>query len=165
MKLHILSDILILSAVLGIPFFTSDSAKTLFSDNPDSVSSASVTVEKPSGNYLVLINLNKHTDTEALAVWETFFQGGEIDLLFEDIICVTAKNDSSARTLAENYRSRLPENQCILKTEDVILMLSKAEYLNFDVIVISQEIADIYHADTLYHNSDIKVISVQGATS
>ncbi len=165
MKLHILSDILILSAVFGIPFMTSDSAKAMFSSQPDSISSASVTVEKPSGNYLVLMNLNKHTDAEALAVWETFFQGGEIDLLFEDITCVTAKNDISARTLAENYRSRLPENQCILKTEDVILMLSKAEYYNFDVIVISQEIAEIYHADTIYHYPDIKVISVQGETS
>ena len=91
MKLHILSDILILLAVFGIPFMTSDSAKTMFSNSPDSISSASVTVEKPSGNYLVLINLNKHTDTEALAVWETFFQGGEIDLLSHKICTQTCK--------------------------------------------------------------------------
>ena len=64
-------------------------------------------------------------------------------------------------TMAQNFQSRLPENQMIISTEDGTLMISKAEYNKFDVIVMSQEIADFYSADTLLENDNIDVITVR----
>ena len=54
--------------------------------NPDTdaVSSASVIVDKPSGAYLVFINLERHTDAEALEIWRDFFAGKEIDLIITE---------------------------------------------------------------------------------
>ncbi|MBR0484750.1 MAG: hypothetical protein IJJ69_08255 [Oscillospiraceae bacterium] len=162
---HIGCDILILFLVLGVPFLRTDYCKALMRSEPEAVSSASVIVDKPSGAYLVFINLERHTDSEALDIWRDFFAGKEIDLLFEDIVCSVAKSDVNAGTLAENYQSRLPEHQCEIKTEDAILMLSKAEHLKFDILVMSQEIAEFYHADTLRSMPEIEVIQVQGAES
>ena len=119
---HIISDILILFLMLGVPFLRTDYAKALLNSDPDAVSSASVIVDKPSGAYLVFINLEKHTDSEALEIWRNFFSGKEIDLLFEDITCSVASGDVNAKTLAENYQSRLPEHQCEIKSEDATLI-------------------------------------------
>jgi len=162
---HIVCDILVLFLVLGVPFLRTDYCKALISRNPDAVSSASVIVDKPSGAYLVFINLERHTDAETLEIWRDFFAGKEIDLIFEDIVCSVATSDSNAGTLAENYQSRLPEHQCEIKTEDATLILSKAEHLKFDILVMSQEIADFYHADTLFDMPEIEIIQVQGAES
>lgn len=162
---HIISDILVLFLLLGVPFLRTDYYQALRSSNPDAVSSASVIVDKPSGAYLVYINLEKHTDSEALETWRDFFAGKEIGLIFEDIICSVASGDVNAKTLAENYQSRLPEHQCEIKSEDVTLMLSKAEFKKFDILVISQEFADAYHADSLSGRPGIEVIQVQGAES
>ncbi|MBR1554639.1 MAG: hypothetical protein IJ644_04510 [Oscillospiraceae bacterium] len=162
---HILCDMLILFLMLGLPFLRTDYCKALMNPDADAVSSASVIVDKPSGTYLVCINLEKHTDDEALEIWRDFFTGKEIDLIFEDIVCSVAKSDSNAGTLAENYQSRLPEHQCEIRKEDVTLMLSKAEHLKFDILVMSQEIADFYHADTLRSMPEIEIIQVQGAES
>ena len=159
---HLLCDILVLFLMVGLPFLNTAYAKALFSNDPDAVSSASVIVDKPSGNYLVFINLKKHTDEEALAIWRDFFAGNEIDLIFEDIICSVADSDMNAMTLAENYQSRLPENQCQIKSEDATLLLSKAEHLKFDILVMSAEIADFYQVSALYDMPDIEVIQVQG---
>lgn len=162
---HIFSDILVLFLILGIPFLQTDYGKSLLTHNPDSVSSASVIVDQPSGQYLVFINLEKHTDSEALEIWRNFFSGREIDLIFEDILCSVASDDLNARTLAENYQSRLPEHQCEIKTEDTVLLLSKAEHLKFDILVMSQEFADVYHTDRLSALPDVEVVAVQGAES
>ncbi len=162
---HILCDMLVLFLLLGVPFLRTDYCQALLSSDPDAVSSASVIVDKPSGAYLVFINLEKHTDAEALEIWRDFFSGKEIDLIFEDIVCSVASGDSNARTLAENYQSRLPEHQCEIKSEDATLMLSKAEHQKFDILVMSQEFADAYHADALSHMQNIEIIQVQGAES
>jgi len=162
---HIFSDILVLFLILGIPFLRTDYGKALLTHNPDSVSSASVMIDKPSGQYLVFINLEKHSDSENLEIWRNFFSGQEIDLIFEDILCSVVSDDLNAKTLAENYQSRLPEHQCEIKTEDAVLLLSKAENLKFDILVISQEFADIYHTELLSSLPDVEVIAVQGAES
>jgi len=162
---HIVCDILILFLLLGVPFLNTNYAKALFSNHPDAVSSASVIVDKPSGEYLVFINLANHTDADALAIWRDFFAGKDIDLIFEDIICSVASSDINARTLAENYQSRLPEHQCEIKAEDATLLLSKAEHLKFDILVMSAEIADFYQASALNDMPGIEVIHVQGAES
>ena len=159
---HVLCDLLILFLMLGVPFLNTDYAKTVFQHDPDAVSSASVMVDQPSGTYLIYLNLAKHTDPDALANWRDFFAGKEIDLIFEDIICTVAKGDNNALTLAQNYQSRLPEHQCEIKQEDIILMLSKAECQKFDILVLSQEFAEAYRADTLQEIAQIEMIQVQG---
>ena len=160
--LHIAADAAVLFAALGVPFLTSDYGRAKLSGT-DAVSSASVTVAQPSGDYVVLLNLTKHTDKEALAMWYDFFAGEEIGLLFEDIDCAVARSDPNGKTMAESYRARLPENQMSLRLEDGTLLLSKAENGKFDVIVMSAEIADFYHAETLYDKQEIAVLYVKGA--
>ncbi|MBR1591562.1 MAG: hypothetical protein IJ666_00915 [Ruminococcus sp.] len=148
--------------LLGVPFLTSDYFRGILNGGTDAVSGASVTVDKPSGEYDVIINLDKHTDSENLSLWRDFFSGEDVSFIFEDIKCTSAKGDAGGIQLAENYMTRLPENQMILKTEDPTLMLSKAEYGKFDVIVISREIADIYKASSVYDMDNIEVIHVRG---
>ena len=147
-----------LFVTLGLPFVTSDKFHSLISGSEDAVSSASVTVDKPSGKYTVLINNTKHPDKENLEVWQEFFSGNEIDFLFEDIVCTCASGDSGGITMAQSFQSRLPENQMKIKTEDPVLMLSKAEYGRFDVMIMSSELADSFGAQTLYENKDYTVI-------
>lgn len=159
---HIITVSAAILLTLGVPFASSDSFKEIVS-GADAVSSASIVVDQPSGNYTVLINLDKHTDAENLALWEKFFAGEEVSFIFEDIKCTAARGDSGGIQLAENYLTRLPENQMTLRTEDPVLMLSKAEYGRFDVIVISKEMADMYGASTVYDKDNIEVISVKGA--
>lgn len=159
---HIAVTVAAVFIIIGIPFISTDYFKALISDEPDAVTSASVIVDKPSGDYIVFINLDKHTDTENLSLWHDFFEGKDVSFIFEDIKCYAAKNDVNGLTMARNFQSRLPENQMIISVEDGTLMISKAEYNKFDVIVMSQEIADFYSADTLFQNSNIDVINIKG---
>ena len=164
--MKIIRHILVVTAgtavLLGVPFFTSDYFKGLAGGNTDAVSGASMTVDKPSGEYDVIINLDKHTDSENLSLWRDFFSGEDVSFIFEDIKCTAAKGDAGGIQLAENYMTRLPENQMTFRTEDPTLMLSKAEYGKFDVIVISKEISDMYKASTVYDMDNIEVIHVKG---
>ena len=164
--MNIVRHILVVTAgtavLLGVPFLTSDYFKELVNGDADAVSGASVVIDKPSGKYDVIINLDKHTDSENLELWRSFFKGEEVSFIFEDIKCTASQNDAGGIQLAENYMTRLPENQMTFSTEDPTLMLSKAEHGKFDVIVISEEIADIYKASTLYDMDNIEVIQVKG---
>jgi hypothetical protein len=47
-----------------------------------------------------------------------------------------------------------------IKTEDGTLMLSKAEYGRFDIIIMSEEFAAAYGADTLYKNDKNVIIKI-----
>ena len=129
--------------VLGIPFWCAGGLHSLFSSDPDAVSSASVILDKPSGEYYIFINKLLHTDTEALKEWITFFSGGEILYIFEDISCSVASGDAGGRQLAESFRSQLPENQMRIKPEDATLIASRADHGLYDIIVMSREYADI----------------------
>ncbi len=160
---HTLIVAVSLLLMLGVPFFTSDYFKRMV-EGTDAVSSASVIIDQPSGDYVVLLNLDKHTDEENLAMWYDFFEGREIDFIFEDIYCMTAQSDINGTTMAQSYRSRLPENQMQLNTIDGTLMLSRAEYGKFDVIVLSEELADFYTASTVYDMDNVAVLHVKGVT-
>ncbi len=160
---HTLIVAVSLFLMLGVPFFTSDYFKRMV-EGTDAVSSASVIIDQPSGNYVVLLNLDKHTDQDNLAMWYDFFEGREIDFIFEDIDCMTAQSDINGTTMAQSYRSRLPENQMKLHTIDGTLMLSRAEYGKFDVIVLSEELADFYTASTVYDRDNVAVLHVKGVT-
>lgn len=133
-------------------------------EDTDAVSSASVVIDQPSGEYLVFLNRSLHEDSGTLTQWEAFFRGEEIGILFEDLSCSVADGDTAALAMAESFQSRLPENQMKLRTEDGILLLSKAEYGSFDVLIFSKEAADTYQAETLCEKDFVSVIAVTGGS-
>ena len=159
---HILLDTAVILAVLGIPFVCSDTFSQIISGNADAVSSASVILDAPSGDYLVLVNLDRHQNAENLALWESFFTGTDAPVIYEDIRCLTALGDSGGCDMADSYRSRLPENQMQVHAIDGTLLLSKAEHGLFDVIVLSAEFADAVSAETVCSQKNVKLLRVTG---
>ena len=124
----------------------------------DAVSSATgLILDKPSGNYVVLLNTDKHKNTSD--EWMEFFNGKSV-MIMEDISCMVADGDSGGLEFAKSLQSRLPENQMRIRSENGIMMVSKAEYSGFDVIIMSQELADAYTASTVYGREDIEVITI-----
>jgi hypothetical protein len=134
--------------LLGIPFFTTDYFKNLINGDTDAVTSASVIIDQPSGEYIVLINREMHRDEENLNTWMQFFGGEEISYLFEDISCSVIAADTGALTMAQSFQSRLPEKQMTIRTEDATLLMSRADRGKYDIIIISKEFAKSYDATT-----------------
>lgn len=128
--------------MLGVPFMLN--SKGLLSNDLDAVSSPSVIIDKPSGNYLVLINLKFHKDKKKLKNWVSFFRGQDSEIIFEDIACSVAKEDTSGNEMAKSFMSKLPENQMKIKREEAILLASRAENGDFDVLIMSLEFAKSY---------------------
>ena len=145
--------------LLGVPLWMTGYLNVLFSGNPDAISSASVILDKPSGEYIVLINNNMRKDDEKISEWETFFTGGDILYIFEDIACTVANSDAGGIELADSFRSKLPENQMKVMQEDATLMLSRADEGLFDIIIMSEEFAEAYKAETAYSDS-VTVVKV-----
>jgi hypothetical protein len=143
----VLAGVLLL---LGIPFFATDYFKTLLNEDMDAITSASVTIDQPSGEYIVLINQNMHDNQENLNTWIQFFSGEEISYLFEDISCSVAVGDTGALTMAQSFQSRLPEKQMSIQTEDATLLMSRADNGKYDIIIISKEYAESYDIATAY---------------
>jgi hypothetical protein len=146
----VMAGILIL---LGIPFLMTDYGKSFFrggaaKTKADTVSSASVIIDQPSGKYIIFINRDMHTDEENLNTWISFFRGEEISYLFEDISCSVIKGDEGAITMAQSFQSRLPEKQMSIRTEDASLLMSRADHGLYDIIILSREYAESYHAVT-----------------
>jgi hypothetical protein len=153
----VLAGVLLL---LGIPFFTTDYFKTMLNkEDMDAVSSASVTIAQPSGEYIVLINEDMHDNEENLNTWINFFNGEEITYLFEDIACSVAKGDAGALTMAQSFQSRLPEKQMSIQTEDATLLMSRADNGKYDIIIASKEYAESYDLDTAY-GENAKLINI-----
>lgn len=137
-----------LFVILGLPYIILQ--PSFGSENElDGVTSASVILDQPSGDYVVFINKDRRKNEDTLNTWITFFSGGEISYVFEDIICYVADNDASGLQMAESLRSKLPENQMLVKTENGTLMMSKAEHGVFDIIVMSAEAAEMYDVTVL----------------
>ena len=130
-------------------------------EGADAVSSASIVIDEPSGNYIVFINTQKHNDKEKLASWIDFFSGEEITFIFEDIRCCVAYGDSQGLLMAQSFQSKLPEHQMTIRQEDAILMLSKAEHGRYDIIIMSKEMADAYHAETLSRYEYTQAITIK----
>jgi hypothetical protein len=89
-----------------------------------------------------------HTDEENLNTWISFFRGEEISYLFEDISCSVITGDEGAITMAQSFQSRLPEKQMSIQTEDASLLMSRADHGLYDIIILSREYAESYHAVT-----------------
>ena len=128
----------------------------------DAVSAATVIIDQPSGAYVVLINKDRHLNADNLETWQTFFKGEEIGILFEDISCTVADMDVSGLDMAQSFQSRLPENQMTLRKEDITLMLSKAGYGLFDVIMMSKEVYDAYGAAAITDDERMVIIEEEG---
>lgn len=156
---HILITAISLMLLAVLPLYMSGAIGTKDA-GPDAVASASVIIDQPSGAYVVWINRDNHPIEENLSTWERFFSGEEIDFLFEDISCMVAGGDASAMELAESFRSRLPENQMTLRSEDATLMLSKAYYGRFDIIIMSKEFYEAREASKLLNDAGtVQIIS------
>lgn len=150
--------------ILGIPFFTSAWFRGHISGETDTLSGATVILDTPSGNFVVLINTDRHPDPEALETWKRFFAGEEISLLFEDVVCGVCRGDAAGLEMARSYQSRLPEHQMELRLEDPVLLLSKAEYGKFDILILSQEMADSMQASTVSEHENVTTVIVRGET-
>ena len=162
---HIAVTAAALFLLLGVPFLNSDYFRCMRS-GADAVTSASVAVDKPSGEYVVFINRSLHTNAENLAAWEAFFADGEDEGLynvFEDLSCTVADMDPAGQEMARSYQSMLPENQMRVRCENVMLMLSKAENGRFDVIVMSKETADMFEAQRIARMTDADMLTVKQA--
>ena len=109
---------------------------------PDAVSGASIRLpDKPSGDYIILLNRSLHEST--VEEWTAFFRDGELNVIFDDISVLAAKADTTAVKMAERFRAQLPENQMNLRTEDPVLLASKAENGCIDAAIFSKEMADM----------------------
>ena len=124
----------------------------------DAVSSPTVVMDAPSGAYAVLINTGYHKDADKLHTWETFFNGGEIDYIFEDIDAYFMTGDAFGKELATSFASRLPENQMRIRGEDPILLTSKIYYGRFDIVILSEEACTSYGIDELTDTEKYLVI-------
>lgn len=151
--------------LIGVPLIASGKAGELILGRTDAVSSATQTTEQPSGEYVVLINRGLRSDPNALEAWKAFFSVGDSDgivSLFEDISCTVSSSDPAGLEAARSFMSRLPENQMKLRTEDVTLMLSKAEHGRFDVIVMSKEAAESAKAYRVAELADAEIVCTKG---
>ena len=152
---HIIIVTLALVILVGLPVVKFGYPARLIS-GADTISSATVIVEAPSGGYVALINKDIHTDPDKLKQWETFFSGGEIDYIFEDLSCMVAASDENGLEMAKSLQSRLPENQMNLRIEDSTLLFSKVFYGFFDVVVISDEVLKQRGGEQVLFGKDIK---------
>ena len=140
---HILIVLAGAGLLLGLPFVTSDYYQAKRA-GLDAVSSASVILDAPSGEYIVQINRDLHRDEKNLATWQDFFAGKEISFIFEDIFVSVPAGDSAGLEMARSYQSRLPENQMKIEACDPTLLFSRADHMKYDMIVVSREFADSY---------------------
>ena len=151
---------------VGIPLLCTGYISSLFSGNTDTVTSASVVLDEPSGDFVVLINKKYHADQDTLEDWKTFFSSsGEDDellIIFEDIACSVSGIDSAGIEMAESLRSQLPENQMQVQTEDITLLLSRADHGLFDMILMSKEVAEMYHAETVL-TEQVEFFEIKGS--
>ena len=148
--------------LLGVPFVGTGALRALTAGGADAVSGASVILAQPSGEYVALINAAMHPDRKKLEEWATFFGGGEISYIFEDISCSVPKGDAGALETAKSFQSRLPENQMKIVIEDPTLLLSRADGGNFDILILSREFAEAYHAGTA-EKEPVRRIEFEGA--
>lgn len=132
-----------------------------FGIGADTLSSASYVVpDKPSGDFFVLINTSLHEDT--IDDWSDFFSDKDYPVIFDDIKCLVAKDDLPGFLLAERFQAQLPENQMSLRTEDSMLLVSKAEAGLIDAAVFSREMAERLKLDLKGKIPGITVIELKG---
>ena len=159
---HLCAVLAALFVTLGIPALAYGVPGLLVGANaPDAVSRASMELpEQPSGNFVILLNTDKHPGTAA--DWATFFSGGETDVIMDDVACMAAEGDATGVQLAERFQARLAENQMTVRQVNGTLLASRADAGVFDVVIVSEEMADMLALETAYDRADTAVIAVRG---
>lgn len=158
---HFITIAVAAAVLVGVPFaaFANAQAIAASASGVDLVSSATTIQEAPSGHYTIMINRAKHVDSKVLGDWVTFFSGEDAPLIMEDISCVVIAEDPAGIEMAESLQSRLPANQMTVRVEGATMALSKADAGLFDVIVMSDEVAQAYGADSIVSSQDVEVIN------
>ena len=156
---HIAVCVLGTALLAGVPLWLTGGFDRL-AGRTDAVSSASVIVDAPSGKFTAFINRDRHKSESDLAAWTEFFSGGEFAIIFDDISCVTLAGDSAALNMAQSFMSRLPENQMKLSTEDSTLAVSKADHGRFDMLLVSDEMAETFGLSSVSENNSVEVIHI-----
>ena len=108
----------------------------------DTVSSATVLLDAPGGNFYILLNPKLHADQKKREQWVDFFQGKDVSFIFEDLSCSVARSDSAAVDMAKSFQSRLPQNQMKLVLEDTAMLRSRVQAGKYDVVLVSKEFCD-----------------------
>lgn len=153
-------------ATLVLPFLTTDYFSRLVSGT-DAITSATVVLDQPSGNYVVLVNRALHTDEDNLRDWITFFEGGEITYIFEDISCSVGEGDAAGLAMAQSFQSRLPENQMTIQRENAAMLASRVDYGRYDIVIMSAEFAESYQIpwsdnETAAVRENMEIIELKG---
>ncbi|MBQ8151621.1 MAG: hypothetical protein IJ070_02520 [Firmicutes bacterium] len=157
---HVVVCVLALFVILGVPTLKYVDLSAAFSGGTDAVTQATGEIpDAPSGEFIVLINEEKHGDT--LDQWETFFSGGDAGVILEDIDCMVVNYDATGIQLAERFQQRLPANQMTVKKQDGTLLVSKTQEKAFDIVILSKEIGDVYSIDTVKDSGDISWIDIR----
>ncbi|MBQ9647083.1 MAG: hypothetical protein IJV43_01815 [Oscillospiraceae bacterium] len=160
---HIAAVLLALFVMLGVPTLAYVDFSAVFG-GVDAVSRASLELpEQPSGNFVILLNRDKHPGTAE--AWETFFSGGETDVIMDDVACLAAQGDAGGVQLAERFQARLAENQMTVKQVNPTLLASRADAGVYDVAIVSAEMAEALTLSTAYERAETSVIAVQGGAT
>ena len=156
---HIACICALLFAFFGVPCWLGGvSPAALMPGGADLVSSATTIQAAPSGHYTILVNTRLHTNAEVLELWKDFLAGKDVPLIMEDVTCVTAAGDAAGIQMATSLASRLPANQMKVRTEDGTLAMSKAEAGRFDIMVLSNEMAQSLDTSALEADAQVEVV-------
>ena len=166
---HVIFVIAALFLMFGLPsLYYGDRIQAVFAEvtnsaaagSADAVSSASIEIpDQPSGEFYVFVNSEKHMDT--LSDWENFFLEKEVDVIFEDLDCITIDGDVLGFELAKRFQARLAENQMTVKKENAVLGASKLDSMHFDVMVVSSEVANSFGLIETYDVNRTKLITLK----
>lgn len=160
---HLLAALLAAALFIALPAFLFTDAPSLLSGDTDAVTGASMEIpDQPSGTYYVLINKDLHEQT--LDDWTAFFTEQPVGIIWEDLHCFVDLADTAGREMADRYRLRLAENQMEVTPENGTLLVSKAENGLFDVIVLSQEMADLMDYEKAMGRSGVAALVIEGAS-
>ena len=80
----------------------------------------------------------------------------------DDVACLAAQGDATGVQLAERFQARLAENQMTVRTINPTLLASRADAGVYDVVIVSEEMADALTLSTAYERAETAVITVRG---
>jgi len=147
--------------IVGIPFLAAwFPNRAYLSGKIDAISSASVIIDKPSGDYVVYINKELRKKEENNTIWKEFFESKDIPIIFEDIKCQIILGDKGAYELAQSFQSRLPQNQMSIEVMDGTFLVSKADSGRYDILIMSKEFYEAYRAESIAENTNSEIVFI-----
>lgn len=155
---HIATVVALLLAFVGVPAWQGHVNVAALLSSAEDAGAATDIHDVPSGSYTILVNRDLHTNAEVLGYWLDFLTGKDVPLITEDVSCVALEGDVAGIEMAYSLASRLPTNQMKVRVENGVLALSKAEVGRFDIMVMSDEMADAFGASTTYDLPFVEVV-------